>query len=80
MKESNNLTVKESIIWEKVILSVKNNSFTHLFYIWEQVEKKTKKIVGAKGNYPNLQTKIIVTRLDPNSFEELVNDFNKSIN
>lgn len=80
MKDSNNLTVQESIVWDKVIMSVKNNSFTHLFYIWEQMEHKTKKIVGAKGNYPHLQSKIIATKLNPLSFKKLVDNFNKTKN
>lgn len=80
MEYPKSLTIQESIIWEKVILSIKNNHFTHLFYVWEQLEHKTKKIIGAKGNYPHVQSKIIATKLDPFSFKDLVNSFNNSNN
>jgi hypothetical protein len=74
---STNLTIKEHIIWDKVQSLSKKKGFTHLFYVWEQYEQITKKIVGAKGKYPNLQSKIIATKLDPLSFEELISAFNK---
>lgn len=67
---------EEKIIWQKVLNEAKKGSFTYVFYVWEQVEHLTKKIVLAKGTHPQMQTKIVATGLDAYQFEDLVNDFN----
>lgn len=65
-------------VWKKVLKEAEKGAYTHVFYVWEQLEHITKKIILAKGNYPKLQSKIIATNQDPFYFQKLVSDFNKN--